>query len=78
MADISGDVVELSLLDGNANTMDGASGDVALPAGTSNYEDLENKPKINGVELIGDKTNEELGIDELSNQDIETLINNFV
>lgn len=31
--------------------------------GTSNYIDLSNKPKINGVTLEGDKTAEELGID---------------
>lgn len=31
--------------------------------GTSNYLDLENKPKINNVELIGNKTLEDLGID---------------
>ena len=31
-------------------------------SGTSNYNDLENKPKINGVELNGNKTTQELGI----------------
>jgi len=31
-------------------------------SGTSNYNDLENKPSINGVELVGNKTTEELGI----------------
>ena len=30
--------------------------------GTSNYENLSNKPQINNVELIGNKTLEELGI----------------
>ena len=30
--------------------------------GTKNYEKLENKPSINGVELIGDKTSAELGL----------------
>lgn len=30
--------------------------------GTSDYEKLENKPQINGVELIGNKTTKELGI----------------
>lgn len=30
--------------------------------GTENYEDLENKPKINNIELTGNKTLEELGI----------------
>ena len=32
------------------------------PGGTTDYEDLDNKPSINGVELSGDKTARELGI----------------
>ena len=31
-------------------------------SGTSNYNDLENKPKINNVTLEGNKTSSELGI----------------
>lgn len=31
--------------------------------GTSNYPDLANKPQINGVELVGNKTSEDLGIE---------------
>ena len=31
-------------------------------SGTSNYEELKNKPSINGNELVGNKTTEELGI----------------
>lgn len=30
--------------------------------GTTNYNDLTNKPQINGITLIGNKTSEELGI----------------
>lgn len=30
--------------------------------GTKNYEELENKPKINGVELVGDLSAEDLGL----------------
>lgn len=49
------------------------------------YEDAANKPQINGVELIENKTLEELGIQQtgdyphqsLSNTDIEELLNNF-
>ena len=32
------------------------------PSGTTNYEELENKPQINSIELNGNKTLEELGI----------------
>ena len=31
--------------------------------GTNNYPDLENKPQINGVELVGNKSLDDLGID---------------
>ena len=34
----------------------------ARPAGTPDYNDLPNKPKINDVELVGNKTQEELHI----------------
>lgn len=30
--------------------------------GTTNYEDLTNKPKVNGVTLSGNKTSADLGI----------------
>lgn len=33
-----------------------------IVAGTSNYEQLQNKPKINGVELIGDQSAEDIGL----------------
>ena len=31
--------------------------------GTTNYVDLDNKPSINGVELVGDKTSADLGLE---------------
>lgn len=34
----------------------------APTGGTTNYEEMENKPSINGVELIGEKSLDELGI----------------
>lgn len=39
------------------------TGDISVPAvGTGDYESITNKPRINGVELVGDKSLEELGI----------------
>ena len=32
--------------------------------GTDNYNELINKPKINGTELVGDKTSQDLGLAE--------------
>ena len=45
--------------------------------GSTNYEQLTNKPSINGVALIGNKTNEEILIQALTNQDIEGILKNF-
>lgn len=41
-----------------------STGDGTEPSGggTTNYNDLENKPQIEGIELIGDKTADELGL----------------
>lgn len=48
---------------------DGAGGQTVIirqsgggGGGTSNYSDLTNKPSINGVTLVGDKTPQDLGI----------------
>lgn len=41
---------------------------------TFNYTNLQNKPQINEIELNGNKTLEELGIIELTNSEIESLI----
>lgn len=45
-----------------------------LNIGTNNYENLNNKPKVNGVELSGDKSFEELGVSPLSNLEIMEII----
>lgn len=37
------------------------------------YEKLIKKPRINDVELVGNKTLEELGIEECTNQDIDDM-----
>jgi hypothetical protein len=55
-------------------------------SGTYNYELLFNKPQINHVELIKNKSLDDLGIQEkgnypsetLTNLDIELLLDNFV
>lgn len=55
-------------------------------SGTSDYKELINKPKINGVTLEDDKSLSELGIQDagdypdsaLTNMEIEELLRNFV
>lgn len=38
------------------------------------YEELENKPKLNSVELTGDKQLSEVGIDKITNAEIFNLL----
>lgn len=45
--------------------------------GTKNYEVLTNKPKINGVELIGNKTPTDLGEHELSALEVINIWNSI-
>lgn len=40
----------------------------------NDYEKLMNKPSINGVELINDKTFEELGREDIKNRTIKDII----
>lgn len=44
-------------------------------SGVSNYDDLDNKPKINDVELKGNKTFENLGINTITNIELEEMLN---
>lgn len=41
---------------------------------TSNYELLQNKPKIESVELLGNKSFNDLGLSNISNTRLEQLI----
>lgn len=45
------------------------------PVINANYEQLENKPQINGVELNGNKTFEELGEQTITNVELQDIIN---
>lgn len=50
--------------------------------GTDDYNNLKNRPKINNVELVGNKTSKDLRIQDemesLTNMDIEEILNSFV
>ena len=76
---------KLVIRNGQTNRMqirpEGASNRVtlsgALPATVKDYEKLNKKPKINGVELIGNKKTRDLGIevtDPLTNFELEAII----
>ena len=66
-----------SSIDTDIQTSDGEiDTDIEISTGgTNDYNDLINKPSIEGVELIGDKTLEELGVEPLTPQEIDAIIN---
>lgn len=49
-----------------------------ITQGTTDYNELDNKPQVNGVTLIGNKTNEQLNINAISNTEIEEILKLFV
>lgn len=49
---------------------------IGSSSSVQDYNNLVNKPKINEVTLVGNKSIEELGIDRLLNQDIEHIFDN--
>lgn len=58
----------------------GEGGGGSGPGGTTNYNDLNNKPKIGGVTLEGDKTLEDLGISQSESggsSDVTNIQNNL-
>lgn len=77
--------LQLSLSESRDHLRIGLSPPVAV-GGTNDYNELDNKPRINGVILKNDKTSEELGIQAagdyadsaLTNSEIEELLRNFV
>lgn len=39
-----------------------------------NYNTLQNKPQVNSVELVGNKTLPEIGVDTISNIELENIL----
>jgi len=90
-------IIENNSLSGDVSTSIGLNGDLdnilqldavvnPITMGTDDYTRLINKPKINYVELIDNKTLDELNIqvkgdypdEALTNAEIEALIDSFV
>ena len=42
--------------------------------GTTNYEFLENKPSIENIEIVGNKSFKDLGMEKINKEDITRLI----
>ena len=68
--------ISAETLSGSLNAETPMSGTLRMAKSTTerDYEKLHNKPKINGVELISDKSFEELGVSPMTNSEILEII----
>lgn len=62
-------------LAGQLATTGAMRGTLQPGSGTNDYERLINKPSINEVELIRDKSFSDLGLNALTNMELEALFN---
>lgn len=56
-------MLEMEIIKPNILEMELLGQEPSTIGGTTNYNELSGKPKINGVELIGNKTTKDLGIE---------------
>ena len=70
--------ISAAKMSGSLNADTGMSGDLKMAERVyeNDYEKLKNKPSINGVELVQDKSFEELGDHVLTNFEILELMKN--
>lgn len=66
-------VIDIQMVDID-QVIDLEMNEVINNGGTKNYNELNNKPSIEGVELVGNKTYEELNLSSLTNTEIEDLL----
>ena len=73
---LSGNISAVSV-SGNMNADTGMSGtlNMAERVYENDYEKLHNKPKINGVELVGNQSFDDLGMSELTALDVFNILN---
>jgi hypothetical protein len=48
-------------------------GSVSIPTAVDDYRQLKNKPSIESIPLNGNMTFKQLGIDKISNEEIENI-----
>ena len=70
--------ISVATMSGSLNADTGMSGDLKMAERVyeNDYEKLKNRPSINGVELVQDKSFEELGDHVLTNFEILELMKN--
>ena len=59
-------------------TLNYGSGGGSSPSGVTSYNDLTDKPSIEGVTLVGNKTFPNLHLDVLTNSEIQDIFDNLI
>ena len=67
----SGDDIQVEMDQGQSLEVRMVEG---VPVGIDDYIVLRNKPKVNGVELIGDKSNEDLNMRSITNLELARIL----
>ena len=73
---LSGDI-SAATMSGSLNAETGMSGSLNMAERVyeNDYEKLHNKPKINGVELVGNQSFDDLGMSQLTALDVFNILN---
>ena len=73
---VDGDLSHIASVDGNITDLSTVDGSITYGngIGTKDYNKLINKPQIESVTLIGDKTFEELGLCGLDTSEILSIL----
>ena len=71
----SNDTLSMSLSPQNRNNMNLVLGVPKVIGGVSDYERLNNKPQIEAVELTGNKTFSDLGLNPIDVNDLLEILN---
>ena len=71
--------ISQAVMSGSLNAEQSMSGTLNMAKSTveKDYEKLLNKPKINGVELIGNQSFDDLGMSELTALDVFNILDNI-
>lgn len=69
--------ISAATMSGSLNADTGMSGSLNMAERTyeNDYEKLVSKPKINGVELVGNQSFDDLGMSELTALDVFNILN---
>ena len=69
--------ISAATMSGSLNAETGMSGSLNMAERVyeNDYEKLHNKPKINGVELVGNQSFDDLGMSELTALDVFNILN---